>query len=299
MLPQVRFRRVASRRFRKPQPFRCRDCRYDFSVKTGTVMHGSKLSLRIWAETLYFVSQSPKGISALMLSDYLKVRHGTAPHLLHRIRAAFSQDLPLFTGPVQADEVYLGGRERNRHASKKRRAGRGTAVKAPVLGALDQSSDRVVIQAVSAVTGASVRDFLRRLVTPGGPLYTDRHSAYLEVPGVDHHAVNHSLGKYVRDGVTTNAIESVWALLRRKLMGTYHQVSWKHLLRYLAELAWWHNHQDRTMLERMEGVIHGMEGRRLTLREMRRGGRDNLRTVTSAFRPAAMQLELWPAWAWP
>ena len=290
---------VASRMFRKPQPFRCRDCRYDFSVRTGTLMHGSNLPLRKWALALYLVSESPKGISALALSDKLKIGHGTALHLLHRIRAAFPEDLPLFTGPVQADEVYLGGRERNKHASKKRRAGRGTVGKAPVLGALDEASNRIALEAVNSVRGVTVRDFLRRLLTPGCALYTDQHATYLEVPGVEHHSVNHGEGEYYRDGVTTNAIESVWALLRRVLMGTYHQVSWKHLPRYLAEHSWRHNCRGRTVLERMKDAVRNMAGRRLTLKEMRRGGRDNLKTVAAVGRPLPPQLELWPAWAWP
>ena len=290
---------VASRVSRKPQPFRCRDCRYDFSVKTGTLMHGSNLSLRKWVLALYLVSESPKGISALQLSDKLEIGHGTALHLLHRIRAAFPEDLPLFTGPVQADEVYLGGRERNKHAKKKHRAGQGTVGKAPVLGALDEASNRVSLEAVDSVSGSTVRDFLRRLVNPGCTLYTDQSTVYLEMPGVDHQSVNHGEGEYCRDGVTTNAIEALWALLRRILMGTYHQISWKHLPRYLAELSWLHNHRGRTVLERMADAVRNMVGRRLTLEEMRRGGRDNLKTIAAEGRPPLLQLELWPAWTWP
>lgn len=144
-----------------------------------------------------------------------------------------------------------------------------------------------------------MRDFLRRLITPGSVLYTDQSTVYLEMPGVDHQSVNHGQGEYCRDGVTTNAIESLWALLRRILMGTYHQVSWKHLPRYLSELSWPHNHRGRTVLERMAEAVHNMTGRRLTLKEMRRGGRDNLKTIASEARPPLLQLELWPAWAWP
>ena len=98
--------------------------------------------------------------------------------------------------------------------------------------------------------------------------------------------------------MTTNAIESVWAILDRMLMGSYHQVSWKHLPRYIAELVWRHNSRPLKVLDRMASIVSHMSGRRLTLKEMRRGGRAALGTIKSVERPSSAQLELWPEWIW-
>ena len=100
---------VSTRPTRKPQPFRCRECRFDFSVKTGTVTHSSNLPLRKWAKALYYALGDPKGVSAMHLSVLLEVQHGTALHLLHRVRKALEEGQPVFPDTVQCDETYVGG----------------------------------------------------------------------------------------------------------------------------------------------------------------------------------------------
>ena len=146
-------------------------------------------------------------------------------------------------------------------------------------------SDRLHAQPLREVTTATVREMVRGRLENGAVLYTDQSSVYGEIPSVFRESVNHGRGEYVRDGVTTNALESVWAVLDRMLMGTYHQVSWKHLVRYVAELVWRHNTRPLNVRERMSSIASNMTGRRLSLRELRQGGRASLGTIKSVLSP--------------
>ena len=173
---------IVERKNHRPQPWRCRKCRYDFSVKVGTVMHSSKFPLRDWLAALWIVAKQPKGQSALMLADDLDCEHGSALHLAHRIREAMVSEKPTMMGPLQNDEVYIGGRERNKHADRKLRAGRGTVGKQPVIGSYDERTGQIWLEVVKGVDGVTMRLYFRGLVLPGTVVQTDQASVYAEVP---------------------------------------------------------------------------------------------------------------------
>ena len=239
-----------------------------FSLKTGTVMESSKLGYQTWAVALYLVSTNLKGISSMKLHRDLRVTQKTAWHLAHRIREAHRTRIDLFEGPVEVDETFVGGRERAKHAAKRLRPGGGTAGKTPVAGARDRATGRVSARVVADTSRAELQPFVVERTVGGATVYTDDHGAYRGMPGVLHETVKHSVGEYVRDQAHTNGIESFWALLRRGLIGTFHQVSVKHLQRYVDEFSGRHNLRPLDTVDQMAVLALGMVGKRLTYRQL-------------------------------
>jgi len=252
---------------RKPMPYRCKDCRKHFSVKHGTVMHSSKLGCRVWAISIYLLTTGLKGTSGMKLHRDLNVTYKTAWHLAHRIRKAFPEVTAMFTGPVESDETAIGGLEKNKHADKKLRQGRGSAGKTIVHGILDRPSNQVVAAVVDTPNAVTLQGRVLDATETTAQVYTDEATAYSGMAR-RHEAVNHSTGEYVREQAHTNGIESFWAMLDRGIMGTFHHVSPKHLDRYVTEFAGRHNQRPADTIAQMERVAGGMVGKRLKYSEL-------------------------------
>ena len=246
-------------------PYRCRDCRKYFSVKTGTVMAGSPLPLLKWLYAIYLDTTSLKGVASMKLHRELGITQKTAWFMQQRIREAFADQGPavLMEGPVEVDETYVGGLRRNMHASRRRElTGRGPSQMTAVVGARDRATRRVSAQVIERTDRETLHGFVRGTAAQGAEIYTDEATAYRGLP--NHRSVTHSAGEYVNGQIHTNGVESFWSMLKRAHKGVFHKMSVKHLQRYVNEFAGRHNIRDAGTLAQMTFVAARLAGKRLT-----------------------------------
>ena len=264
----VRVSRVKSR---KPMPFRCKDCRRHFSVKYGTIMQGSPLGVQTWLLAVYLLTTGLKGSSSLKLRRDLGVTQKTAWYLAHRIRVAMDWDGGMFAGPVEVDETYVGGKAKNKHASKRSgKRGRPADEKEAVAGVRDRDTGMVSIRHVPDTGAESLTGLVSQYTEPGAAVFTDEWGPYkrLSAMGYEHQAVQHGVGQYV-DGVAhTNGMESFWAMLKRGYVGTYHLMSAEHLHRYVSEFEGRHNARPKDTEAQMAEIVEAMEGRLLPYQQL-------------------------------
>lgn len=252
---------------RKGGFYRCNQCKEDFTVRTGTIFERSHIPLHKWVYAMYLLVTARKGISSVQLAKEIGITQKSAWFMLHRLREACGPDLEKLQGIVEIDETYVGGSEMNKHESKKLKAGRGTVGKATVIG-LRERGGKLKAMPVPLADLPTAHAVILNNVQVGSTLHTDESSIYNRIGGLffTHETVNHGSGEYVRDGVTTNSIESVFAVLKRGLQGVYHHASKKHLRRYVDEFAFRLNDGNvkRHTLERLDSFVDGTAGRRLT-----------------------------------
>jgi transposase-like protein len=223
----------------------CNSCRYQFSVKAGTVLNDSHLPLWKWFLAVYLMCESKKGISANQIKRTLKVSYKTAWYLCHRIRHAMGDPLPeLLDGTVEVDETFIGGHVSG--GSKKARFSNKTIV----AGAVQRDGGELRMRVIESRDGKALGDFIRDHVAADAQVYTDDLPAY-KVSGIaQHSSVNHSKDEWVRGRVHTNTIESAWSLLDRGIMGSFHKINRKHLPAYLQEFEFRYNNRENTYIFR-------------------------------------------------
>ncbi len=234
--------------------WRCRDCKEQYTVRIGTVYEESRLPLRHWAYAFWRACTSKKGVSALEIQRHCQISYKSALFLMNRIRFAMAPDLPTaepLTGIVEVDETYVGGKPRIKGISKR---GRGTK-KTPVFAAVERGGN-IRRHVVADVTGRTLKAAIRNVVDPRARIIRDENSAYKGIGkefGGGHETVNHGRKEYARGDVNTNTAESSFAIVKRGIIGTYHNVSKEYLHRYLWQFDFvWNsrklNDGERTVL---------------------------------------------------
>jgi transposase-like protein len=246
-----------------------------FSIKVGTVMEDSPISLTKWLPAIWMMVNCKNGISSYELGRALGVTQKTAWFMLHRIRLATQTGtFEKLGGEVEADETFIGGLARNMHRDKrgKRIKGTGGSGKAIVMGMLERSTrdkaSTIRAKVMPDTRRVSLHGEIKQHVEPGSHLFTDAHTSYRGLHSdYAHQVIDHAVA-YVKGNVHTNGIENFWSLLKRGLKGTYVSVEPFHLFRYLDEQSFRFNTRKENDAERFASALASVAGRRLTYRQL-------------------------------
>jgi transposase-like protein len=251
----------------------------EFSVKVGTVMEDSAISLDKWLTAMWMVANCKNGVSSWEIHRALRITQKSAWFMLQRLRLALQTNSTIKLGgtgsEVEVDETFIGGKARNMHAGETRRRkinATGTGGKAAVLGLLERGG-KVRASVVPNRRRAALHGEINKHVEPGSAVYTDDFMSYLGLPDhFEHSFVDHA-ERYVSGKVHTNGLENFWSLLKRGLKGTYISVEPFHLFRYVDEQAWRYNNRatkENPMndSDRFDLAVSQIVGKRLTFAEV-------------------------------
>jgi transposase-like protein len=250
--------------------WKCKGCKHQYSVKAGTIFEDSPLGLDKWLVSIWLIANSKNGISSYELARSVGITQKSAWFVLQRIRLAMQTgSFEKFTGTVEVDETFVGGKAKNMHASRRATLkGRGGIDKTVVMGVLERGGN-VHAEVVPDTRVKSLEPVVHANVEAGATVYSDSLATYNGLDWYyDHDTVDHGAHKYVNGQVHTNGIENFWSLLKRGIQGTYVGVSPVHLSRYLDERIYTFNQRDDEDIDRFAGVVRQVTGRRLTYAEL-------------------------------
>lgn len=253
--------------------YKCYDCYKPFTVKIGTVFEGSHLPLHKWLQAIYLMVSSKKGISSNQLHRVLGVTLKSAWFMSHRIREAMAPHKATISPIggdgkiVEIDETFVGGKEKNKHARKRLRQGRGTVGKQAVLSLVERDG-KVRSVHVPSVSADTLRPILAEQLHSASRVMTDEAGQYKSLTKMfkTHNSVVHSIGEYVRGEAHTNTVEGYFSIFKRGMNGTYQHCSQKHLKRYLAEFDFRYNTREALGTGdaiRAEELLKSTKGKRL------------------------------------
>lgn len=250
----------------KGKRYKCANpnCYKKFTVTVGTFLESSKIPLKKWFHAIYIFSSHKKGVSSCQLAKDLGITQKSAWFVLSRIREIFKEKAPfVIDGIAELDECYIGGKEGNKHESKRKydEQGRLLENKAPVIGIVGREGKAILIS-VNEVNKQTVFPLIAKHVKEGSTMVTDAFKLYRTLRHkYTHKSVDHSSGEYVRGDFHTNTVEGFFSHLKRGLIGVYHHASPKHLHRYCNEFSFRYNTRKCKEVERFDIALAQSQGR--------------------------------------